>query len=244
MVPSKLESLYKTNDIPGKHPDDQAEHLAREASSSKSHTTPTPARAGPAIRAFEKKVRQSSGAQAAAERNVSAKKPSPIRTVTHVEIPKRGRGRPAKSSLISDISPMPDTPIESSLGKRKPSASSQPYSPPKSSIKKVLRDAKRQKVAPSKTVGFVEAPAALEEDSEDLNYPASPIKRPVRAATAGVSKATVAGKQARKKRTTEVADEPITAEEYAQAMRKGKEFMKVAEVFKKGTTRSGTNFAV
>jgi hypothetical protein len=41
-----------------------------------------------------------------------------------------------------------------------------------------------------------------------------------------------------------VADEPITAEEYAQAMRKGKEFMKVAEVFKKGTTRSGTNFAV
>jgi hypothetical protein len=147
MVPSKLDSLYETDNNPGKHPEDQPMHLAQGASSSKSHTRTTPARAGPAIRAFEKKVRRSSGAQAAAERSALAKKPSPIRTVTHVEIPKRGRGCPGKSSLISEISPVPNTPIESSLGKRKPSASS-------------------QKVTPSKTVDFVEAPAALEEDSE------------------------------------------------------------------------------
>jgi len=54
----------------------------------------------------------------------------------------------------------------------------------------VLRENKWQK-----SVGFVEAPIALEEDSEDPNYPASPVHKPTRASTRGsVSKAAVAGK--------------------------------------------------
>jgi hypothetical protein len=80
--------------------------------------------------------------------------------------------------------------------------------------------------------------------ASDPNYPASPIKPPVRAATAGVSKATAAGKQARKKRTTKMADESISAEEYARAMRKGRGVATAAEGLKKGPTRSGANFAV
>jgi hypothetical protein len=47
-------------------------------------------------------------------------------------------------------------------------------------------------------VVFVEAPIALEEDSEDPNYPASPVRKPARASTrASVSKAAVAGKMSK-----------------------------------------------
>jgi hypothetical protein len=64
-----------------------------------------------------------------------------------------------------------------------------------------LRDAKRLKVTPQKTVGFVDT---LEEDSEDPNYPASPANRVTRAVASGnkpavkASKAAAAGKQVRK----------------------------------------------
>ncbi|KAL5118396.1 hypothetical protein ACEQ8H_003746 [Pleosporales sp. CAS-2024a] len=94
---------------------------------------------------------------------------------TQVAIPaKKPRGRPLLTSpkpvqavaravaMSSPSSPMPF--------KRKPSVGSQPYTTPKSSIKKVLRDNKTSK----KSVGFAEAPVALEEDSEDPNYSASP----------------------------------------------------------------------
>ncbi|KAH7078903.1 hypothetical protein BKA63DRAFT_563570 [Paraphoma chrysanthemicola] len=220
--------------------------LAHLGSSSKSRATPTPKRAGAAIRAFEKKVRQSSGAQTAAdaEHGIPTKKPSPVRTMTHVEIPKRGRGRPRKIVQKADIDPVPSTPVETNLGKRKPSAGSQPYTTPKSSIKKTLRDAKRQKTTPAKTVGFVEAPIALQGDSEDPNDSASPVKRPVRPATAGGSKAAVVGKQARKKRAPKTTEEIVTAEEYERRIGKGKGIIKVDEGVKRGTTRSGANFAV
>ncbi|KAH6333071.1 hypothetical protein HBI38_002890 [Parastagonospora nodorum] len=118
------------------------------------------------------------------------------RTLSHVAIPiKKPRGRPPKNpkpvtataSSVSAIRPDP-TPL-----KRKPSLGSQPYETPKSSIKKVLRDNKRQK-----SVVFVEAPIALEEDSEDPNYPASPVCKPARASTrASVSKAAAAGKMSK-----------------------------------------------
>jgi hypothetical protein len=91
--------------------------------------------------------------------------------------------------------------VQSLLGKRKHSVGSQPYTPPKSSIKNALRDAKRLKVTTQKTVGFVDV---LEEDSEDPNYPASPANRPTRTVANAKkpaikgSKAAAAGKQIRK----------------------------------------------
>ncbi|KAF2031267.1 hypothetical protein EK21DRAFT_111092 [Setomelanomma holmii] len=254
-IPSKRDSpafiedcLYEANNLSGIRTVTGSSPLAQRSSSLKPHTSSNSVRAGSAIRAFDKKVRRSSGAQAAVELATSTKKPSPIRTLSHVEIPKRGRGRPRKSSLVPVASPTPITPIESSLGKRKPSAGSQPYSPPKSSIKKVLRDAKGQKSTQWKNVGFVEAPIALEEDNDDPTYPASPIhaiKPPVRATTAGLSKAAATGKQAGNRRTPlKVREERVSPEEYEQRMGKVKGIAKAADRVTRGTTRSGRKFAV
>jgi hypothetical protein len=120
----------------------------------------------------------------------------PVYTTTrlsHVAIPvKKPRGRPTKNPKAVTTA----KPSESALGtssiplKRKASLGSQPYETPKSSIKKVLRDIKRRK--PS---GFIEAPIVLEEDSEDPNYPASPVRRPTRrSASKSASEAVAVGK--------------------------------------------------
>ncbi|KAH7078205.1 hypothetical protein FB567DRAFT_552222 [Paraphoma chrysanthemicola] len=251
-VPSHLNSptlfqncLDETDNASGPHAIPSSP-LTNAGSSYKPRATPTPTRAGAAIRAFEKKVRQSSGSQAAAnaEHVVPTKKPSPVRTMTHVEIPKRGRGRPRKNP---EIEPVPSSPVKKSLGKRKPSADSQSNTTPESSIRKTIHVTKRQKTTPAKTVGFVETTTALEEESEDPNHPASPVKRPVLPATAGASKASVAGKvgkQARKKRAPKTTEEIVTAEEYERRMVKGKGIVKIAEGVKRGATRSGANFAV
>jgi len=214
------------------------------AALAKSTTGQAPGRPGPAIRRFTKEVKKSIAAEAYTDAVApsSSSKATLARTATHVQIPKRGRGRPRKDpSAATDIIPVSDPPIPSSLGKRKPSAGSQPYTPAKSSIKKVLRDAKRPKTISPKKVGFVE-PAALEEDKKDPRYPASPVQRPVRAAT--VSKAAAAG-QAKKKRAKKVMEERVSEGEYERRMQtKRKGVAGGVGGVRKGTTRSGAKFGM
>jgi hypothetical protein len=159
-------------------------------------------RSSPAFRRISKEVRRAKSASLITKQAASSSKPASgsdfttTRLATHVATSKRNHGRPYKTSL--PVVPGLPTP-SSSLGKRKPSTGSQSYTPPTSSIKKVLRDAKKVKTSPRKILGLIET---LEDDSEDPNYPASPAKRPARnKATAGRSKGikatTVAKKHAR-----------------------------------------------
>lgn len=61
-------------------------------------------------------------------------------------------------------------------------------------------------------MGFVEAPIALEEDSEDPNYPASSVRKPTRASTRGsVSKAAVAGKMSKARKDSAGTSKARTA---------------------------------
>jgi hypothetical protein len=224
MLPSNHSSPTMIEDRVHQHTSETDETLGPEVRSPKTSSTPSKAalaksptaqtsdRPGPAIRRFHKLVKQSEADEPVSTRvtRTPTPKSTPIpkptakpttklttKTATSVQIPKRGRGRPRKVSLaVSEPSPLSDTPLPSTLGKRKPSDGSQPYAPAKSSIKKVLRDAKRQKVeSPLKKVVF--ADAELEEDSEDPRYPASPLVNPPRAAKAKVTKAAKAGAQAK-----------------------------------------------
>jgi hypothetical protein len=123
-----------------------------------------------------------------------------------VEIPKKRPGRPRKNpppaeatAVVSTEEPHHAIPASK---KRKPSIGSQPYETPVSSIKKVLRDTKKRKLSEAKSVEFVEAPITLEEDSEDPNYPGSPVRKPARVAKGG--KAAAAGKASKGKKTAGV----------------------------------------
>jgi hypothetical protein len=159
-------------------------------------------RSSPAFRRISKAVRRARSASLITEQAASSSKPgsgsdsTTTRLVTHVATPKRNHGRPCKTSLpVVSNPPNPS----SSLGKRKPSTGSQFYTPPTSSMKKVLRDAKKLKTSPRKMVGLIET---LEDDSEDPNYPASPAKRPARNKTTagrskGIKATTAAEKHAR-----------------------------------------------
>jgi hypothetical protein len=139
-------------------------------------------------------------------------KATTTRTATHVEIPKKRPGRPRKALL-----PVEPTIVVSTEGahhpgpssnKRKPSIGSQPYETPTSSIKKVLRDTKKRKLSEAKSVEFFEAPIALEEDSEDPIYIASPVSKPTRAKTG--SKVAAAGKASRGQKTAGVRGSRMT----------------------------------
>jgi hypothetical protein len=154
----------------------------------------------------------------------------PRKTATHVAIPPRSRGRPPKNRtpvahppplvtytpiVKSTPVPIPNAPT-TSLGKRKPSLGSQPYSAPTSSLKKSLRETKKQKISPVKSVGFVDS---LDEDSSDANYEAETVKK-----TRKASKAAKAGELVKKR--AELKE-------------------RVAEIgIGKGVTRSGRGYTV
>lgn len=192
-----------------------------------------------------KEVKKSLGPEPVAERStrssISKPKPTPkptlVRTATHVQILKK-RGRPSKASLATrkeaeaereaepELEAEPSaSSLPSALGKRKPSAGSQPYTPPKSSIKKNLRDAKRLNTSSTKKVDLVD-PTALEDDEEDPRYPASPVHMPPRAAKEKVSKAKAVGAQAK---TRGKGGKGVTA---------------MTGNLSKGTTRSGIKFGI
>jgi hypothetical protein len=117
------------------------------------------------------------------------------------------------------------------------------YTPPASSLKKKVRSAKRAKVA------FVDQPVALEQDSDDPRFAASPVLSPkpraAKKTKSYVSKAKAAGKQVSKART-KVSEREISlpADEYTRQMKKKgrKNLVAEAESARRGTTRSGTKF--
>ncbi|KAF2823583.1 hypothetical protein CC86DRAFT_409487 [Ophiobolus disseminans] len=215
------------------------------AALAKSTTGKSPERTGPAVRRITTQVKKSLDVQPVAERATPTSKPTPAlsKTATHVQIPKRGRGRPRKEPLPdADTNHNAETPLPQTLGKRKPSAGSQPYTPAKSSVKKVLRDAKRQKTVSPKKVGFVD-PTALEDDLEGPRYSASAIQTPPRVVK--VTKASQAGTQAKKKRGKKATEESASEDEYvSRVKRQRKDSGLGVQGLRKGTTRSGTKFGI
>lgn len=197
---------------------------------------------GAAVRRFAKEVERSLGAGSSTNTAPAAttSRFMRTRTATSVTIPKPPpRKDPEYDPVVSPIS-SPEALLPSSLGKRKPSDGSQPYAPAKSSIKRVLRDAKKPKPVSPKKVGFVD-PVLLEEDSDDPRYPPSPVKRPTRAA---VSKAAAqAGKQAKKKSTRKPRVERVSENEYERRMQKKRKAAAAGSAsVGRGTTRSGMRF--
>ena len=106
-----------------------------------------------------------------------------------------------------------------------------------------MRSAKSHKVA------FVDEPVALEQDSDDPRFAASPVLSPkpraAKKTKVHVGKANAAGKQVSKARTkVSERDISLPAAEYARQMKKKgrKSLVAEAQSARRGTTRSGTKF--
>jgi hypothetical protein len=200
-----------------------------------SRTPQSQTRPSPSFRRISKEIRHATGEDKLPKevRHVesphkslsSSSKPksTPTRTATHVAIPKSGPERPRKNPLPSPTPPpVADTPpVHSTLGKRKHSVGSQPYSEPVSSIKKTLRETKKRKTSLPKHVAF-DDPTTLEVDSEDPDYAATPVRKTTReSASVSGRKAAAAGKLAKRHKEA-----------------------KEAVALGKGTTRSGAMYTL
>jgi hypothetical protein len=192
-------------------------------------------RASPAFRRISREVRRaeledrlaSSSATSRTKQATAIPKPQTRNFATHVEVPKRGpgrprkeevsvettptpkapasvlgkrsRGRPRKYPVSGETTPTPKTPHQSTPNKRKPSIGSRAYTTPPSALKKVLRDAKRPRTTASNVVSYADDPTDLEEDSDDPRYLSTPSTSPVvRSMTKKVSKASEAGAMVRR----------------------------------------------
>jgi hypothetical protein len=201
-IPSKRSSpplieacIYNTNNVLAAVRPASAPRVQKSKSPTPRLRTPIHTRPSPAFRRIGQEVRHAAG------ESFPAAPSAP---------PKRGRGRPPKNRTpVVKTTPVPipvpaptlNTPTTPSisLGKRKPSLGSQPYSAPTSSLKKSLRENKRQKTSTVKSVGFVDS---LEEDGSDPNYDAEPMKNlPVRKVARRV-KASKAGEEVKKRNET------------------------------------------
>jgi hypothetical protein len=184
--------IYDTDNTPAAVQSASVPRVQKSKSPTPTACAPLRNRASPAFRRISQEVRHAGG-------EISPAGPSAP--------PKRGRDRPPKnrtpnatptavpvtvSAPTLDIATTPTI----SLGKRKPSLGSQPYSAPTSSLKKALRENERQKTSAVKSIGFVDA---LEDDSSDPNYNAEPVKNlPVRKVSRG-GKASKAGEEVKKR---------------------------------------------
>jgi hypothetical protein len=184
--------IYDTDKISAAVQPTSAPRVQKPKSPTPRSCTPLRVRPSPAFRRISQEVRHAAGE---------------LSPAAPYAPPNRGHGRPLKNRTpVVNRTPVP-IPVPAptlytprtpciSLGKRKPSLGSQPYSAPTSSLKKSLRENKRQKTPAVKSVGFVDS---LEEDSSDPNYDAEPAKNlPVRKVARGV-KASKAGEEIKKR---------------------------------------------